>query len=411
MDYYITSNGELRHAAPNRGWEKDDHKYVKREWKNGRWQYTYPNNAKQNNTAKKTGKTANTSAKSKVSKEYLEEVASNSKKNVYPTTKSSTSNGGYSSSLKRGAAAIAKVVGDTAESSASKVATANILAKNKKIETTNDGSKKAGSNNSVKSITKSFVDKTKEIENKTTNRITQTKIDRKMSQIAYARKYAEEERRKGDKKDVFDDSGNRESKTTAMDLHNIHVNAEKNTPHEDETSKNTADVNDQVNIKRGTRRRDLSFDSFVEGVKDWFGDTERAQYAKAKKNLEAAEKEHDESFDAYARAAEHYAIRKDIWGDNEATDRGAVRSLNDSYDELIRAEKRYDEAYNSRKAAREQFDSAKTAYENTPAYEMEQRTEPVREFFKSAGDTIDSGKSWVNDRMDDLEDWWDDLWR
>ena len=46
MDYYITSNGELRHAAPNRGWEKEDHKYIKREWKNGRWQYTYKQDAK-----------------------------------------------------------------------------------------------------------------------------------------------------------------------------------------------------------------------------------------------------------------------------------------------------------------------------------------------------------------------------
>jgi hypothetical protein len=117
MDYYITRDGELRHAAPNRGWEKDDHKYVKREWKNNRWVYTYPSDTKKNtkaktnfaDTVKKVTSTARElDAKKKlenrgklslearsaltrgrnavnnkpwVSKEYLEEVAYNSQKN------------------------------------------------------------------------------------------------------------------------------------------------------------------------------------------------------------------------------------------------------------------------------------------------------------------------------------------
>ena len=36
------SEQELYHAWVKKGQAKDDHKYIKREWKNGRWQYTYP---------------------------------------------------------------------------------------------------------------------------------------------------------------------------------------------------------------------------------------------------------------------------------------------------------------------------------------------------------------------------------
>lgn len=51
--YYMSSNGQIRdssgelyHAAKKSGWQKDDHKYIKREWKNGKWIYTYKNDVK-----------------------------------------------------------------------------------------------------------------------------------------------------------------------------------------------------------------------------------------------------------------------------------------------------------------------------------------------------------------------------
>lgn len=48
MDYYIGPNGELYHGlfGKGKGKPRDDHKYIKREWKNGRWQYTYKQDAK-----------------------------------------------------------------------------------------------------------------------------------------------------------------------------------------------------------------------------------------------------------------------------------------------------------------------------------------------------------------------------
>lgn len=120
MDYILTSNGELYHAARKSGWEKEDHKYIKREWKKGKWVYTYPSDAKKSQPLKKnvaeakarrdaadliaTGRTKTQSAFNKaaiertksnkvsskpyVSKEYQEELAYNSQKNGSGNTKS-----------------------------------------------------------------------------------------------------------------------------------------------------------------------------------------------------------------------------------------------------------------------------------------------------------------------------------
>ena len=39
--YILTSDGELYHASTKNGEERANHKYISREWKNGRWVYTY----------------------------------------------------------------------------------------------------------------------------------------------------------------------------------------------------------------------------------------------------------------------------------------------------------------------------------------------------------------------------------
>ena len=46
MDYVITSNGELYHWSLGKAKPRDDHKYIKREQKNGKWVYTYPKDTK-----------------------------------------------------------------------------------------------------------------------------------------------------------------------------------------------------------------------------------------------------------------------------------------------------------------------------------------------------------------------------
>ena len=42
-DYILSTDGKLYHAwGVSKGWQKKDAKYISREWKNGRWVYTYP---------------------------------------------------------------------------------------------------------------------------------------------------------------------------------------------------------------------------------------------------------------------------------------------------------------------------------------------------------------------------------
>ena len=48
--FYEVSDDELMHWGIKKGEARDDHKYIKREWKNGRWQYTYPNGANKTNS-------------------------------------------------------------------------------------------------------------------------------------------------------------------------------------------------------------------------------------------------------------------------------------------------------------------------------------------------------------------------
>ena len=46
--YIITSDGQLYHAWLKKGEEAEDHKYIRREWKNGRWVYYYENDDPEN---------------------------------------------------------------------------------------------------------------------------------------------------------------------------------------------------------------------------------------------------------------------------------------------------------------------------------------------------------------------------
>ncbi len=58
MNKYIIIHGQLReipeyeltHWGIKKGETREDHKYIKREWKNGRWQYTYPNGTNKTNS-------------------------------------------------------------------------------------------------------------------------------------------------------------------------------------------------------------------------------------------------------------------------------------------------------------------------------------------------------------------------
>lgn len=54
--YYASSDGTVRGSDGELyhwGWKKKDAKYIKREWKNGKWVYTYPSDTKSDTTSKK----------------------------------------------------------------------------------------------------------------------------------------------------------------------------------------------------------------------------------------------------------------------------------------------------------------------------------------------------------------------
>lgn len=44
--YILTSDGELYHGWLKKGEQSEDHKYIRREWKNGRWVYYYEDDPK-----------------------------------------------------------------------------------------------------------------------------------------------------------------------------------------------------------------------------------------------------------------------------------------------------------------------------------------------------------------------------
>ena len=85
-DYFVGSDGELYHW----GWKKKDAKYIKRERKNGKWVYTYPEDVKKTkgsvakvigNASKSIGDTTRSAIKKAPSYEYIMETVYNSRKN------------------------------------------------------------------------------------------------------------------------------------------------------------------------------------------------------------------------------------------------------------------------------------------------------------------------------------------
>lgn len=65
MNHFIGPDGELYHAWLKKGEESDDHKYIKREWKNGKWAYTYPSDKKKPLQARQTSVSSTSSSSSK----------------------------------------------------------------------------------------------------------------------------------------------------------------------------------------------------------------------------------------------------------------------------------------------------------------------------------------------------------
>ena len=92
MDYYIGPNGELYHGLFGKGKPRDDHKYLKREWKKGKWVYTYPAEVKKLNNTKMAGKNSTPNRKQNTDptrkqafSKYETGLNYNSQKNRYPT--------------------------------------------------------------------------------------------------------------------------------------------------------------------------------------------------------------------------------------------------------------------------------------------------------------------------------------
>ena len=102
-DYILGPDGELYHW----GWKKEDHKYIKRERKNGKWVYTYPEDSSKTESKKVNppisdrkkqvtagrnlinlrGDSGKGTGPRTMSKEYEAELGYNSKTNEYPKPK------------------------------------------------------------------------------------------------------------------------------------------------------------------------------------------------------------------------------------------------------------------------------------------------------------------------------------
>ena len=100
------TNNELYHAWLKKGSQKDNHKYIRREWKNGRWVYYYDSDtsAKPKNTkvtfSKTNGlldsKTTIDTGKTKlvsINKGKLSRAKTAAKKKVYDTRTSNVTDG------------------------------------------------------------------------------------------------------------------------------------------------------------------------------------------------------------------------------------------------------------------------------------------------------------------------------
>lgn len=84
--YFASSNGNVRDSDGELyhfGWKKKDAKYIKREWKKGKWVYTYPDD-------KKDAAPKKTDTAKKTSSEYDAELAYNSQKNSWNVTTTSS---------------------------------------------------------------------------------------------------------------------------------------------------------------------------------------------------------------------------------------------------------------------------------------------------------------------------------
>lgn len=102
--YFLTSNGsftstdELRHAM--RAKERPNHKYISREWKNGRWVYEYNQNSK---TTSASGKSGYPIGQNYRTDPYdpLAKSSSTSPKSRYPIGQNYTSDPGAVSKFKK----------------------------------------------------------------------------------------------------------------------------------------------------------------------------------------------------------------------------------------------------------------------------------------------------------------------
>lgn len=329
-EYFIGSDGELYHW----GWKKKDAKYTKREWKSGKWVYTYPDDSKGKQSA-----TSNTSA-----------------------SKGVKSVGGAAAGTQKGALNTAS----------------------------NKGVKSIGAAATAKDSVNYYTDDVKRKISNIKNQIDGVKSElfdgeRRSNKAENAKDYAEyKEYYKKERASI-------ESKITDWPINS----AVEELVNWQEKPKNYSEQNLGKTL----------FDA----AKDWFGIDEKERYYSIERQIRNTQERLDDSSEKL-----DYGYDRLVKLENDSKS-GEERV---SYDDLARACDGYltplywykvrDREMTALKTARSE---AEEAYRKTPAYKVDKFIDSVDNVIDNIGDGVEAGRDWLDDRIDDVEDWFRKLKR
>lgn len=372
--YYITSNGsfrelhddELAHAVTNGfGKKKTNHKYIDRKWSKGKWVYTYPDEKKtsgksisditKTNTAS-SKMTVNNTAK-KASSEYEAELAYNSKKNVYPGSKTTgttgTSSGGKSAN------------NTSTTKKASSEYEAELAYNSKKNEYP------SGQNNTSKTPEKkqSFGDKLKDI----------LGVDERDKYRSTKNKY-EAAKDKQDIADAAADAAREDWYRNGGDYtHDDHVDF-RSTLSEASSWRKVVETRGREYIEAKSEYMKTPLGTFLKASEFISGIASDVGYTVEKTVDNARDAVKDVAFDV------EYAVKRDTGISAKKEHDSAEYALRAAEDQLKKAKANHDSSgvYMAEfflKQAEERYEKAKKAYDGTPMHSIESGLEWVRDLF------------------------------
>ena len=459
--YYASSNGDIRGSDGELyHWQLKNHKYVKREKKNGKWVYTYPQekggNDKKTTASKPDIKTAIKTAANKayvnsrgnsgvgtgprtMSKEYEAELGYNSKKNEYPSPKMVSN---QSSKVNAGKNA---VTADKNTASAPKKASSEYeaeVAYNSKKNDYGFGEYKPLTGESLSGdapyISKTVTSVTESPNKPDKNGFGEYKpiTGESLSGDAPYISKTEKDRAKNvadfwksfNKSKEFYTRGNpatpdSETKEKVVEQRaNQKINAPEYKKYLEfrkqgaEAAKDWDDYkNDPANNywqdienglpKKPKYREDRGLlGTLVDAAKDWWGDDERDYYRELQFEKYRRDRVYKEASDDAWKALDELTELENA--SKEGTKKVTQRELESAYNTFWNAAQWLDWNVDHKEAVDKAYEEAEAAYRKTKAFKIDQKVQSVEDFIEDVGDGMEDGRDWVEDRLDDLEDWW-----